>query len=247
MTAEKTGGCDATPAGYRQVRFVRPPDGTEIVLVRHGETIPAPPDDPFPLVEGQGDPDLGPEGIEQAARLADRLAGTEIAAIYVTTLRRTAQTAAPLARGVGLEPKVERDLREVHLGEWEGGIYRKKVIDGDPLALQVLEQERWDVIPGAESNEAFAERVRRGLSNIARAHVGERVVVVSHGGTIAMALSLASGSRPFAFIAADNAGISTIVVTPADWVIRSFNDTAHLSRPAARVVGGALLRRDPPE
>lgn len=228
MTAATTKDADGQLTSYRQVRFVRPPDGTEIVLVRHGETIPAHPGEPFPLVEGQGDPELGPEGIEQAARLADRLAGTEIAAIYVTTLCRTAQTAAPLARRVGLEPKVERDLREVHLGEWEGGIYRKKVMDGDPLALLVFEQERWDIIPGAESNKAFAERVRRGLSNIARVHVGERVVVVTHGGAIAMALSLATGSRPFAFIGADNAGLSTVVVTPTSSVLRSFNDTAHL-------------------
>ena len=44
-----------------------------------------------------------------------------IDAIYVTTLRRTHETAAPLAARLGITPIEEPDLREVFLGEWEGG------------------------------------------------------------------------------------------------------------------------------
>ncbi|HEV8064807.1 MAG TPA: histidine phosphatase family protein, partial [Acidimicrobiales bacterium] len=81
---------------YRQVRFAAPPQATEIVLVRHGETIAADPLQPFPLLDGHGDPELCPDGHEQAERIADRLETTKVDAIYVTTLRRTAETAAPL-------------------------------------------------------------------------------------------------------------------------------------------------------
>jgi 2,3-bisphosphoglycerate-dependent phosphoglycerate mutase len=210
--------------GYRQVRFTAPPAATEIVLVRHGETIAADPATPFPLVEGQGDPELAPVGIEQAERVADRLEGSKVDAIYVTTLRRTQETAAPLATRLGLIPVVEPGLREVHLGEWEGGIYRHKVMTGDPVAL-----ERWDVVPGAESNEQLAERVRSALESIAAQHPGGRVVAVSHGGAIGMALSIATGSRPFAFVAVDNAALSTLVVSDGLWFLRSFNDTCHLA------------------
>ena len=76
------------------------------------------PGHPFPLVDGHGDPALAPEGEEQAERVGERLARLPIDAIYVTTLRRTHQTAAPLAARLGLRPMVEPDLREVHLGEW---------------------------------------------------------------------------------------------------------------------------------
>ena len=39
----------------------------------------------------------------------------------------------------------------------------------------------------------------------------------------------ASGSRPFAFLGADNASIShLVIVTPQVLLIRRFNDTAHL-------------------
>src|SRR5204863_9079345 len=88
---------------YRQVRFRRPPGACEILLVRHGESEPARPGQPFPLVDGQGDPALDPVGVEQAKLAADRLidSGQPIAAIYVTTLRRTHETAAPLARQLG--------------------------------------------------------------------------------------------------------------------------------------------------
>jgi probable phosphoglycerate mutase len=213
---------------YRQFRFSLPANGTEIVLVRHGETIPMVPGEPFDLIVGQGDPPLAPEGREQALRVADRLAGEQVDAIYVTSMRRTSETAAPLAERLGLEPAVRADLREVHLGEWEGGLYRQHVAEGHPLSVELLRQERWDVVPGAESNEAFAGRLRRGIGQIAAAHLGRRVAVFSHGGAIGMILSIATGSRPFAFVGSDNGSISRIVVIGDTWVVRGFNDVSHL-------------------
>src|SRR3546814_20869591 len=56
-------------------------------------------------------------------------------AIYVSTLRRTAETAAALAAALGVTPVVDPDLREVHLGEWEGGLFRQKIAEGDPIAV----------------------------------------------------------------------------------------------------------------
>lgn len=218
---------NGTPA-YRQIRFSVPPGATEIVLVRHGETIAAAPEEPFELLEGQGDPPLAPEGVEQAERVARRLAGSRIDAIYVTTLRRTHETAAPLARRTGLQEVVEADLREVSLGEWEGGLYREKMVSRDPLALEMLARERWDVVPGAESNEELAARLRRGISKIAAAHPDGRVVAFSHGGAIGMICSMATGSRPFAFVAVDNGAISTIVASGERWVLRGYNDVCHL-------------------
>lgn len=214
---------------YRQARFTPPEGATELLLIRHGESQPANPDSPFPLVDGQGDPELAPEGREQAERVADRLAGAGIQAIYVTNLRRTAQTAAPLARRLGLEPRMEPDLREVHLGEWEGGLLRKHSAENHPIALRVRQEERWDLIPGAEPAADFAARVRAGIGRLVTANPGRRVAVVSHGGTIAEIFAQAARSRPFAFQGADNGSISHLVVAGERWIIRCFNDTTHLS------------------
>jgi probable phosphoglycerate mutase len=217
-----------TPTEVRQYRFVRPAGATSILLIRHGESAPARPDVAFALVDGQGDPDLVEAGQTQAALVAERLAEEPIAAIYVSTLRRTAETAAPLAARLGLKPVVEADLREVHLGEWEGGLFRIRVVEGHPLAQQMFLEERWDVIPGAEPADDFAGRVRDVLTRIAGRHPDQTVAAFTHGGVIGRALAEATGSRPFAFGGADNGSISHLVVMPDRWMLRAFNDTAHL-------------------
>jgi probable phosphoglycerate mutase len=214
---------------YRQHRFERPPGACEIFLVRHGESEPARMDRPFPLVDGHSDPALDPIGEAQALRVAERLRAEPLTAIYVSTLRRTHQTAAPLAAQKGLEPQVEPDLREVFLGEWEGGLFRKHWAEGHPLALQSVEEQRWDVIPGAESSEVFAARIRAGIERIAAAHPDQKVAAFSHGGVIGQVMALASkAGRGLAFSGTDNGAISHIVVTRSAWLIRRYNDTSHL-------------------
>ena len=120
------------------MRFRRPPGSTELLLVRHGESEPMVPGRPFPLVDGHGDPELAPDGRRQAELVAD--APRRATRSTPSTSRRCAapqQTAAPLAARLGIEPVVEPDLREVHLGEWEGELYRKHMAEGHPLALKV--------------------------------------------------------------------------------------------------------------
>ena len=219
------------PRVIRQWRFQPPPGATEILLVRHGESEPAVVGQSFALLNGQSDPALAPEGEAEAERVCERLADEHIDAIYVSTLRRTAQTAAPLAHRLGITPVADDELREIFLGEWEGGgVYRERVTDRHPVAMRIFEEERWDVIPGAESMESFAVRLRAAVERIAAAHPSQRVVVVGHGGMIGEILHQASGSRPFAFIGADNASISHIVITEERWILRRFNDTSHLQQ-----------------
>ena len=183
------------------------------------------------MVDGHGDPPLDVVGEQQAERVAERLGGEDIAAIYVTTLRRTVQTAAPLAERLGLEPIVEPDLREVYLGEWEGGLFRKMVSEHHPTAMRMWAQESFEIIPGAEPAAGFAARVRDAVGRLAAAHTGQRVAVFTHGGVIGQVLALASGSRPFAFVTSDNGSISRLVVAGPRWFVRGFNDTAHLEQP----------------
>ena len=228
MTSEDPAQSAAAFRTYRQSGFPMIPGAVDILLIRHGESQAYTPGIPFPMADGHGDPPLAPEGHEQAKLLADRLASASIDAIYVSSLCRTAQTAAPLAERLALTPTVEPEFREVHLGEWEGGEYRQRVAERDPLVMEVFAQERWDVIPGAESSEAFAARVRGGIERVTAAHPDQLVAVFAHGGVIGEALAQASGARPFAFLTADNASISRLVVTPGRWFVRCFNDTAHL-------------------
>jgi probable phosphoglycerate mutase len=216
------------PEGIRQYRFTPPPGATTVLLVRHGESAPARRDVPFPLLDGHGDPPLSPEGEEQAVRLADRLARERVDAIYVTSLQRTAQTAGPLAERLGLVPIVVPELREVFLGEWEGGQFRIRAEEGDPTFRRIFEEERWDVVPGAEPLEEFDARVQAGLARVVGEHPDGRVVVVSHGGVIGHILHVVAQSRRFAFSTVDNASISEVVIGPDHAILRRYNDTGHL-------------------
>jgi len=233
--ADSTGEGDGEKE-YRQHRFTRPPGATEIILVRHGESAPARLDQPPPSVDGRSDPPLDPQGQKEADRVADRLQDVGVDAIYVTSLRRTVETAAPLAARLGLEPQVEPDLTEVYLGEWEGGIFRKHFAENHPIALQARTESRWDAIPGAESNEAFQARIRAGIARIVTAHPDQRVVAVTHGGVIGTIVEMATGARAFAFAGSDNGSISHLVVLGEHWLIRRFNDTSHLDTDLDRPV-----------
>jgi probable phosphoglycerate mutase len=217
--------------GVPQTQFELPAGATEIVLVRHGASADAMPGAPFPLVDGRGDPPLSETGEEQARAVGEHLAHEPLAGIFVTPLRRTHQTAAPLAGVAGLEPSVVDDLAEVRLGEWEGGEYRLRVARRDPIIRRVFDEERWDLIPGAEAPEPFTSRVRRGILEVVAAVGPEAIaVVVAHGGVIGEACRLATGSRPFAFVHSDNGSVSRLVVRPSGkWQLRSFNEIQHLT------------------
>jgi probable phosphoglycerate mutase len=216
------------PRAFRQHRFTPPPGATEVLLVRHGESQPAVEGRSFDLVDGHGDPSLSPEGREQAVKVCARLAGEGVDAIYVSKLRRTSETASALAAALELPMVVDPDLHEVFLGDWEGGVFRQRIAEADPIAVRMITEERWDVIPNAEPADAFAARVRRAVTRIAAAHPDQRVAAFAHGGTIGQILAQATGSRPFALSGADNASISHLVVTGDRWVLRRFNDTTHL-------------------
>jgi 2,3-bisphosphoglycerate-dependent phosphoglycerate mutase len=214
---------------FSQRPYVGPPGSTELWLVRHGASADSLEGETFELVEGQGDPPLSETGRHQAEQVGLRLAQEPFDALYVSTLQRTVQTAAPLVARTGMTPVAEADLREVFLGDWEGGILRMKSADEDPVFAQVLAEQRWDVIPGGESREVFGGRLRGAIERIVAAHPGGRVLVFSHGAAIGEVLAQTTGSEAFAFVGPDNASISRLVVTPDRWIIRGYNDTAHLT------------------
>lgn len=81
--------------GVAACASVRPALVPNIYVMRHLHT-PA----------GAKDPDLTEEGRRHALLLAERLAGDPPAVIYVSSTKRAAQTAAPLAQRVGVTPKV---------------------------------------------------------------------------------------------------------------------------------------------
>lgn len=227
-----------TPDEHRAAASQRPysvPLGaTEIIAVRHGASADAVPGRPFPLVNGRGDPPLSPEGEAQADLIARRLRHEPVAGLYITPLRRTHRTAAPLAEALGLTPVVIEELIEVGLGDWEGGEFRVRAAAGDPIVRQVFAEHRWDALPNGEAADSIAQRVHAGVARIVADTGPDRVAVaILHGGVIGELCRQATDSRPLAFAGSDNGSITRVVVgSDGRLTLRGFNDISHLSERA---------------
>ncbi len=216
------------PRTFPQTFLGPMPGACEVVLVRHGQSQAHVEGVPFPLVDGHGDPPLSPLGERQAEAVGARLGGLPVAAIWVSTLTRTHQTAAPLARVLGLRPQVDPDLREVFLGDYEGGELRVRSADGDPAVLELRRTGEWGSIPNAETNEQLRLRTTAAVQRIADAHPDQLVVVVCHGGVIAALLGHAAGTEGRVFMGARNGSVNHLHVRGDQWRIRTFNDASHI-------------------
>ena len=107
-----------------------------IFLVRHGATVLTAED----RFAGATDVQLSDEGREQVRRLADRLAGEKITAVYASPLGRTIETAQILAKPHGLEVQPRDGLREISHGRWEQ-MTRKEVEQAFPEEAAAWEKD----------------------------------------------------------------------------------------------------------
>jgi probable phosphoglycerate mutase len=217
---------------YPQHFFEPPPNAGQVLLIRHGQSQPYNPASPFPLVDGHGDPPLSPLGEFQAELVGQRLASEPVAAIYVSSLTRTHQTAAPLAAKLGMTPSVEPDLREVFLGDGEGGKFREMSANDHPAALELRRTSEWGSVPGAETNQQLTDRTVGAVRRIAAAHPDELVAAFCHGGVVAAVLGYAMQVGAMDFIGARHTSVSHLVIEnpgddPQQWTLRLFNDGSH--------------------
>jgi probable phosphoglycerate mutase len=143
---------------------------TELLLVRHG--LP---------VAGVFDPELSPEGVIQAERLAPWLAHEGIDALYASPYRRARETAAPLERLTGLTAAVLDDLRE-----WDTDVSHpytppEQINADDPRSVALSEGRYEDFVPDLDW-DAFRARATRAMNTMLDAHPGGRIAAVCHGG-----------------------------------------------------------------
>ena len=159
---------------------------TVLLVVRHGETLGN--------REGRFqvyDTPLSDTGRAQAARVAERLAAEEpIDALYTSDLIRALETATIIGDRLGLTPVAHSGLRELDVGDWKG-LLRADVLDQYPAGFEGwLAAGGMKPLPGA-AGECCDDVARRGtaaLDEIARQHAGQRVLIVSHGLTLAILL-----------------------------------------------------------
>jgi probable phosphoglycerate mutase len=156
---------------------------TSLIFIRHGETDW----NRQGRFQGQIDVPLNTMGQAQADRLGQRLADEPVDVLVCSDLQRTQATAAPLARALGLQPRLQPLWREQHFGVLEGLDVPTIQREHGPLWSQWIRHEADYALPGgAESNNAFYARVGQALDDLLAQHAGQRVAVVTHGGVLDM-------------------------------------------------------------
>ncbi|MGH9087718.1 MAG: histidine phosphatase family protein [Acidimicrobiales bacterium] len=162
---------------------------TTVLLVRHGRTPTT-----GKVLPGR-DPGLhlSDVGRAQAERVAERIAALPTApvAVYASPLERTRQTAAPIARALGLRVRTERGLIECDIGEWAGMSLAKAARRPEWAAVQ-----RWPTgfrFPGGESFAELATRASDAVLRLVRDHPGQTIVAVSHADPIRAVMAVAAG------------------------------------------------------
>lgn len=153
-----------------------------------------------------------------------------------------------VARRLGLAVRVEPDLREMGLGEWEGLTVEDIAARYGDLYQRWLTDPLGARAPGAEPLEAFQRRVVACIDG-ARAAAGTgELAVVAHGGVIKAYLSAIMGlpiSQLFR-IRVDNAAISEVAWDAPSPRVALLNDTCHLDGDGhARIAGVGEDRMEP--
>ncbi|MHB1122866.1 MAG: histidine phosphatase family protein [Ramlibacter sp.] len=200
---------------------------TELVLVRHGET------DWNRELRFQGHVDVGlnATGLEQARRLASRLAGVPVQHLYASDLLRAQQTAQPLVQQLGVPSATEPALREQSFGTVDGMRVDEIKAQHPQIWEQWLRFHEDYCMPGGETTREFHARVVDAVYRIAGDHPGATLVVVTHGGVLDMIWRTArslplSGPRQSEI---PNAGVSRVRVSAGRIEVLAWADTSHLA------------------
>jgi probable phosphoglycerate mutase len=199
---------------------------TQLIVIRHGQTqwnIAG-------IRQGHLDSSLTERGHAQAKALGKRLAHESFSALYSSDLGRAVATAMRIATMTGHAVVTDARLRERHLGIFQG-------LSGEEIKKKYPEEYRLHrsmgpdyIIPGGESVRQQVQRNVECLTAIAKNHLGETIVAVTHGGVLSgflrHTLSIPLGApRRFDFV---NAGLNVFVYDEGDWFLQTWGDISHL-------------------
>jgi probable phosphomutase (TIGR03848 family) len=202
--------------------MARPSQPTMILMVRHGRTPTT-----GKVLPGRAKGlHLSDDGVAEAKRVAERIAEMrKVAAIYASPLERTRETAAPIAKALGLDIVTHKGLLECDFGSWTGA-----------SLTSLMKKKEWTTVQRAPSafrfpnGESFTEmqtRIVGALDEIRRAHPGKVVVCVSHADPIKAALAHAMGTHLDLFqrIVVSTCSVSAVAYAETGPVVLTVNST----------------------
>ena len=216
-------------------------ESTRILAIRHGET----PWNTQNRIQGHIDIGLNAKGQLQAslvgkafqssASIEDDSGQIQLSrsvAIYSSDLERAYNTAEQVSKALSLPITKDRRLRERHFGVFEGKTWSEIDLHSPEVSRKWKERDpQWRPGEGSESLLDLQARVKGVVNDLASKHLGEQIVIVSHGGVMDILYRWATGQDlqiPRAW-SLDNAVINRLLWTPEHLSLLSWGDNSHLS------------------
>ncbi len=200
---------------------------TVTVLLRHGQT----PMSVQKRYAGRSDVPLTDAGVQQAAAAAKRLASAGIGAIVTSPLQRAVRTAQEVAAVTGVPVVTDEGLRETDFGAWEGLTFAE-VRERWPAEMTAWLADPAVAPPGGESLTEVRQRVTAVLHRVLAERERQTVLIVSH---VTPIKTLVAAALLAPLPALFRMHLDVAALCEIDWyadgpaVLRSFNDTGHLS------------------
>jgi probable phosphoglycerate mutase len=196
----------------------------ELLLIRHAEPVRVTADE---TGGAPADPALTDRGRDQAARLAAWLASEGVDRVTSSPLRRATETAAPLARALGVGVAIDPQLREYD-AHADSYIPVEELREQKDDRWQAMIEGRWQDF-GGEAPDVFRTRVVARLDAVISEHPGERVAVVCHGGVVNVYLGALLGIERHLWFDPGYTSISRVRASRAGArSVGSINELGHL-------------------
>lgn len=225
-----------TPPPYVDLDPALLRDGTEVtrlVFVRHAQPVGTP---EGVVPQGWLDAELTALGHEQAAAVAELLAGEPVAAVACSHMKRARRTAEEIAARHRLDVDVRPALAEVDVyANMPAEVWPADHVGAEVWAAAHVEfarNPRWDVFRFGETGKQLRDRVAGAVDELIAVHPGGTVAVVCHGGVINAYLAEVLGINVDMFFLPAHASV-TVVLAAADGrrVVECVNDRHHLAAP----------------
>jgi len=195
---------------------------TRVMLLRHAETA-----NPLIFHGAESDVGLSERGRRQAEAIAPLLAAQAPQVLVSSAMRRAVETATPIARACGLEPRIEPQLHERRVGALSGTPTRRREGVWPDTLRRWLAGDTAFAPPGAESFDDIRRRVVPVWQRLTRVYVGQTLVIVAHGLVCrVLLLSLLPGYSigDWHRIGIDNVAIHELLIEGETWRALRIND-----------------------